>query len=162
MREVFSTKIEHEIQASNQVHLSTSATEEIAIVSINDNRYPLLFRATSHILSEVNKLEGSLDLDRLRRKIVEALVLMSTSCFIPLPEKTEVIASSFVSIEDFLTQCESSVKACWYLMKGSRLNTVEEILSISIPVLTRLLNNKLSISKWQQELEHKLISSKAA
>jgi hypothetical protein len=68
-----------------------------------------------------------------RRTARAALAMLSTT----LVAKVQTGPLTAVLTEDFLTQCTASITACWHLLNGDGLVTVEYALS-SLPLLVAL------------------------
>lgn len=122
---------------------------EHATMSGEENIQPLSFKH-----DEVAALEReTLDMDKVRRQLIQQALgviggirlltdeddLWSILKFMLLPLK-ELSSRSLTIIaeEDFIRQCEASIKSCWYLMQGREFAIIEEVLAAFIPSLTSL------------------------
>lgn len=75
-------------------------------------------------------------MDASRRKAIETLLQSLGITFIP---GTAVLSVPILIVsEEFLGQCNASIKACWQLLQHKGFDRVEEILSKNMPRLTEL------------------------
>ncbi len=79
------------------------------------------------------------DMNVVRRQLLIQF-LEATGITLLLPTLATVAnVSSSVATEEFILQCASSLKGCWYLIKGKGLPIAEEILSTYTSSLTTLI-----------------------
>ncbi len=79
-----------------------------------------------------------------RRQTLIALAMLPVSSLLHSFQETQ---KSTLTPEELLPECAASLIACWHLMSGSQLATVEQALSAYLPTLEKLAQ---SYSKYQK------------
>ncbi|GER87884.1 hypothetical protein KDW_20460 [Dictyobacter vulcani] len=103
------------------------------------------------LLSTLDHLGEGQNMDQLRRQLMKEIiegagVVLLSPLALPLLDMQQMPSSS-VTIEDFLSQSDASIKACWHISKDNGLLIAEGILSSTIPALNKIINQP---SKYQR------------
>ena len=101
------------------------------------------------ILTTLQNLGEGQTMDQLRRQLLKemASIALTSPLILPIIEGPQA-SSCAVSTEDFLSQCDAGIKACWHMSKNNGFVIADEILSSTILSLNKIVNQP---SKYQQK-----------